>query len=373
MARKQRRVIVGFGTFCFGFITALCFLAPPAMADDAKDDPELFLTVIAARKQNLEKLRTWQGKAQVTSYVIWSNPTSLLDPKADLDFDLAIPGEAQRTTTECDFALDMPSDALLLRMNVTHAQQIKAGVTKDAPNLRQAEAKMLHRNGLYELSQIYTRADGRKENGLVIWSADMAKDRMWTWAQYDPRRYLSTWEGSDINVQLTYAHKWSVEGVTAGLRGITREGQLVTYRVELKGTKWCYTYDLAKGGHLVAMETKSDTFHNTYAYEYVEIDGIWIPSVCKRKGVYTSKTSEKNGSISEFRFTESVLNKELPDSAFSLETLGVHKGCRITDRRGDARSYTYDGEAIDRMAAETKEALTPPAATQPAATQPAGK
>lgn len=112
--------------------------------------------------------------------------------------------------------------------------------------------------------------------------------------------------------------------------------------LDLNGFSWRYTFDLAKGGSLIAAEDKGPGCHNRYTYEFIQIDDVWLPQEAgtdpKKKAVTTK----------EVVFIENVINKDLPGNTFTMEALGVHQGCYIADHR-IGMVYYYGGETAGRL------------------------
>ena len=314
-------------------------------------DSELIHALLAARKQNHGNVRTWQGKAEETRRVV-------------------LPGTGLQITTEVyEFTLDVPNDALLWRRHVTRVQQGAEGVPglpwtnqqQDVPDMRWSESLMRTRDGIYNLLPVTRHEDGRIENALLIYPAGTAKIHIALQNKFDPMTYLLTWEGDDLDKMLTNALKYSSDPNDSGQYGVTRKGQLITVRLDLNKTTWNYTFDLARGGNLIAAESFGQGIHNRYAWEYIQVDGVWIPSVYKR----TLSVDSQSGtdSVKEIRFTGSVLNKELSVLAFSMEAMGVHQGCHVQDNRNH-RVYSYDGGSNDRLQDWPMEAFASLAVTE---------
>jgi len=347
--RQLRRLIsryVRFRMLCLAGV--LWFFAMCSVGwGNTKGDAELFRVVKALREQNNRQVLTWQGKIQFNERVRGITQHGAVDKSM--------------IAKEIDFTLDMAKESFLWHETTTQAMGTKSflGLATTAKEMKEdgmteltdalvTTSGMHIPVGLYELKPlIKRRGSDTRENCLVIYSPSNAKKRLNQMSVLMPTDYLSTWQGLDIDAMLMLAYR-QADKTEETQRSIEQQGQKVIYRVGQNGYTWSYTFDLAKGGSLVTVENSGTDMQNTYEYEFVQIDGVWLPKAFKCKRVSRANPAEKVIHEEEVQFVENVINKDIPESAFTVEAMGVHSGYYITDNRIGA-SYYYGGTEVQNL------------------------
>ena len=185
----------------------LCLCATSSLGRcETIGNAELLRDLVAMRKDNNGKVLTWQGRVNVESQTTYPQMNVIAK------------------TEEVAFTLDMAKESLLWITDVTKAHKTQDGALEDVQEAIGRSSGLRMPQGLYELSPLFTNKESKASvNGLVIWPSAGADKRLRMMQCFDPRTYLFTWEGQDVDELLETTYKCSQNPEYKGKISIEKE------------------------------------------------------------------------------------------------------------------------------------------------------
>ena len=127
---------------------------------------------------------------------------------------------------------------------------------------------------------------------------------------------------------------------------ITRTGdvvelQLAADRTGMSSLRDTLRFDLARGGNLVGREHGGTTATVRIAFVYEDRDGVWIPTNYEENRIRQSGNLPAVTALKTIAFVTEEVNQPIPDSEFTLTSLGVKPGDIVTDRRQGESSLSF--------------------------------
>lgn len=297
-------------------LLAFLLVAPCHSTAQLKGDPTLLKIVANQYRANLDQLRTWKGKAEVTL-------ESETKDKEKQDKILI-----QNTV---EFAYDAASGAYRFDIDIYKDVSIVEG--KEQPRMRpKREVSIFTGEVYYDLTYktdippakrvAYVRPEKHMQPGI-------------DYVTFEPHYYF-TENGTSVDEHVLLLHD---NFTNEKLHGeVIQEGDVIkviqTARdIQVTNEMW---FDLTQGGNLVKYESSetngADTGRWTTSYEWKQVDKVWMPN----RVIYDrdSKKGERiEKSITTVKWIEHRINMPLPPNEFELEILGLSPGDRIRDTR----------------------------------------
>lgn len=289
---------------------------PAATAPVPKPAPDfdLILEVVKAHRENLEKLRTWQGNARLEQ---WHYPTDQRQPQTQSDYERII---------DVAFALDRTHNALSSRW------------LESDPDPRFSNI-LLKDNEFYRYRSLKR---GKTLPQLVIFPRSSIRNpspETGDHSGFDPTWYMEKPLFNDLEKDLLKLHANARDPKEARPwlipNSAIRKGDLIIVEQTHGRGPWRYTFDLSQGGNLVAYTAGTGLHPLEVKLTYHEHEGVWIVesfqriSIDKPVGDHPGQTQ-----IDSARLFLTSLNRPLSDSKFALSELGVTENDTIEDRRG---------------------------------------
>jgi protocatechuate 3,4-dioxygenase beta subunit len=287
------------------------------------DHFELLRYVVATNRENTEKIKTWQGKANIQSRSIFihsGTPTGT-------DYSATV-----------QFVFDRAKKSIRWNNTLNRYSRINNGVDDPQP-VPQIINGMLTPEAFYRYGY-YDSPGNPATQKLNLWIHSFTRERINRYQfDFNPLDYLETGRGKVSKDIAGYMKIIDHPGIT-GIK-IIREGDNVTIEFGLRGNIQYYTVSLSQGCNPIHMETKEPNSTWQYRWTYENVDGIWLPKT------WTESVHEKDQRDEESKvtFVENVVNRPVAAGAFSLSSLGVKPGDNVQDRRVDPiRQYNYEEE-----------------------------
>jgi protocatechuate 3,4-dioxygenase beta subunit len=287
------------------------------------DHFELLRYVIATNKENTQKIKTWQGKANVDSRSIFVHSGT----KTGSNYSDVV-----------EFVFDRSKKSIRWNNTLNKYSRINDGVDDPLP-VPQIINGMFTPEAFYRYGS-YGSPGNPATQKLNLWIHSFPRERINRYQfDFNPLYYLETERRAVAKDISGYMKLIDQQGFT-GIK-ITREGDNVTIDFSLRGNTQYYTVSLSQGCNPIHMETKDPTSTWVYHWTYENIDGIWLPKT------WTESVHQKDQRDEERKvtFVDNVVNRPVDAGAFSLPSLGVKPGDNVQDRRIDPpRQYNYEEE-----------------------------
>jgi hypothetical protein len=287
---------------------------------DAKEDAELLKSLATIVRENKDKIRTWQGEAVVEITPAEKIPLRVGEPNSPVGL------WRKKNAVKFWFSADLDAVRWSLSMESHYFDDQGSPMT---PLRRETVDEMVKDKKFYRFWEL--AVDGKPEKVLTIWPPERARrgdignsfDPMWFFTRYDTTGTLETYPVL----------------ISRGEKGITvrREGQLVVLQEDYDDrTMMKRTFDLSQGGNQVEFSSnwRPDKGTSREVWTYENTDGIWTPKTHTR--TFNGRTEQA------ITLTASVVNKPIPASEFTLESLGVRPGTRVSDTMLHT-TYRYEG------------------------------
>lgn len=291
-----------------------------------QSNAELLRMVQKGYQANLEKLRTWQGKAQVR---LLAENWGQCD-KIAIDSDV-------------DFVFDADRKAVRWNYRQTSKARHEGGEAVELPRIF---SNKMTRDGKVFLMGPY---DAPREEGqnhyLTIDSADSYKVEN-TAYDFHPLLYFTHPTGLGSSLLDTLQFYSEVLQTPDPKHKVIREGSRVTLQVTNEELEIVnrYTFDLSQGCNLVEYYGSDPRITDTWTIEYTQVNGVFVP--VKHAHANEDKTKDPlKRTVREAYFVTNVVNEPVPEEAFALEKLGVRAKDVINDKIVGVR-YSYKNPRI---------------------------
>jgi len=313
-----------------------------SIATTFEGDIELLRLAGEMQQANEQSIETWKGT--VTHRRTRTGVTNK-------------PYDAYEDSREIEFAFDRSLAAKRWRVNFVECHAYKNSVEMKGVGMGKHFSA-----GLLKGSDIFTLGptEEAEANRPYVWqlrentSPDM---RFYGEAPYvfDPFDYL---EKSHPNVGLLEQYKGfkrrSEDPAEAQQEGyhisVRREGNLVflEHSLQRPGGGWFSTrvYDMSRGGYLVncKQENQATGWSAEHTYEYVLINGAWVPS--RRTTTEIDVSGAEPGRTEDWiEVANLVVNEPLEEGEFSLQAVGARKGDLVHDYR-TGTEFIYGEDAL---------------------------
>lgn len=330
------------------FYCAVLLGAAAPVGAEVHGDLDLLRAVRAQRRSSVQSIRTWKGRAVRERRIVTGD------------------SDEYSVTTHVEFALDQRRDLARWNQNTVVNRWVVNGQPVPRPGHSTPESGIA--NGIVTGNRFFSYMIPDMEKNapvrtLVIKHRRFAEG-MEADFNFDPRVYLNE---PEISRRLKFFLDHAANPKLSDWY-VTREGRLVTVECRFgpKGTNINrYVFDMSKGAHVVSLYKKDDVADHLTKYEYMQIDGVWVPAtftdtlVNVRGGVKTVLTIKVT-------WWDNVVNRTLRKDEFSLAKLGVQAGDLIQDDIARIR-FQYREDAPDRLDVPEMDAVlvSEPVATQP--------
>jgi len=333
MSKKQ--ALLNFMKF-FISVGIIIFAAPPAWAL-LEGDPELLRITAKAQTENRNRIESWQGQAQVE--------TSREDANGVMHLERSL----------YDFVFSRKHDATKWKWTGQKRyirEDLLTGEDPPSENWpHNIKTEMRKGNAFYVCPP-----DLRAENALVIWPREKSQDGVYSYS-FDPMWYLTgkmTVDLDDLPEMLLIFYRRANDPKFAPYNKLTvkRDGDLVVFETRFDDLVNRHTFDLSKGGCTMEYYAQSENGTELRQWIYEQKDGVWAPKTF----IFSHKTKTPGalGQIKRTRkvnFINNVLNQPIPPSEFSIKSLGLRDGGRISDRR-TKRFLIYHEEDEEQLLQE---------------------
>ncbi|MCD6405939.1 MAG: hypothetical protein J7M19_08940 [Planctomycetes bacterium] len=314
MNEKHIRVLRVF--FIFLVILFLCGAGATA---GVKGDIELVGMLAEGFKANRQKIGTWKGTATVTSR---RSDSVIKDP-----FDFIV------TEKSITFACDANLNARRWNLKVLEDRRVKEGTQEVRRNAYFANG--LIKNGLMWRVGPLTRARDSHPYSCRMSVPGQMGTRLVPMDIFDPFEYFKN-DSNDLGEIYRIFKLW-VDSDKCNIV-ISRDGSLVSVEhssapIDGRPLVNRYTYDLSKGGGMVAYystDPDPDKGPLQVSYEYQEVGGAWVPT----KVVWDFAGKADSYHV-EVAFDQNVVNEPIDPSEFTLATIGLQDGDIVYDQRTD--------------------------------------
>ncbi len=292
-------------------------------------DPELLLLLQNARKDSMERITTWRGRAALDKATAHDNGTLEIG-----------------SVEEAEFAYDRNLNTLRWNL-VVHERVYEKQGPSVSPSNPEHYGALLKGDLFYRHDPNLVELDGTVKNTLVIFPRDQQRINGFA-SDFDPMWYF-TRAGYDVDKFLAFHYEnrdkpnFNVSG-----KSIAREGDLVTWETGGSDIVNRWVFDLSKGGSLVRFEGKDPHADVQYDWGYEQINDVWVPSTFEFKNRQIDSAGEARRELRKVVFTNNEINVSLADDEFTLERLGVKPGTRVTDTVLGV-AYLYGDDVVSHI------------------------
>ena len=289
----------------------------PIASSEIQGDRELLMRVIEAHKDNYERIRTWQGQANV---------------KLSVDKQT---GETVVMKAVATFVTDQSIEATRWQFNV-ESKTKKVGSENAVVTPPYSIARMLKEGKYYDFFPGMRDVDGQHHNVLVIWPQEryeIAKSD----EDFNPMEYLNL-DAFDVyeRLKLWYdnPNKYDVEINRVGDTVKVERSYISPNMPETGLWTFQHEFDLAKGGNLKRYRSHvgSMEIEVICKWTYENSGGLWLPKTYSKNHRHGGDKISLTKTDKHVEFYHNVVNKPIDSNEFTLEKLGVTAGTMITDR-----------------------------------------
>jgi hypothetical protein len=288
-------------------------------------DVELLKRTALMIRENHDRIQYWQGSAAIESRMV------------DLGGDLL-------STKKSRVQYWTSTDANAIRWSMVYDDYKNRATTDDAfytGETGKTWDEMKKGDRFYRYRDYFTTPAGDRKNGLTIWPLRKPRFHVYT-TTFDPYWYLTN-KGMDMCDRLLFFYD-EVDNPNLTPIKIWQTASLVFVETRSVERTTTYTLDHAKGGNLIKYENISPTGIERTTWEYEEKDGVWVP----KEFLLTHSVDDDSYGFGDRRhkvtFTKNIVNVPIDPSEFTLESLGLKPGERISDTiQGTGYSYEKSG------------------------------
>jgi hypothetical protein len=315
--------------FLFVFLNSLVF------AELSDEDVRLIQRLIQQNISNIETIRTWSGNG------IHKNILYTPDHK-----------ERKKTEMKFSFAVDKVQSYQFGYSNMVMDYNILDGKRED--NLLPICGIMVLRDVMYryQARDIKGPGIGNKSpdiasptdyRGTLIISSDQVKLNKNDFTETLDPFYCCKFANSLPSTYFSHMIKKRPKSTQfQSSDTLSRDNNLLTLRTEVKiknDDKTLineYTADISKGGSFTRCKSsRADLFETIWTSELEKVSGVWVP----KKMI---ETVDFGKNYTEIIYTENKINESIPDSMFTLKSLGVRNGDALIDMRIGLHSQVED-------------------------------
>ncbi len=304
-------------------------------------DPELLRITAKAQTENRNRIESWQGQAQVE--------TSREDANGVMHLERSL----------YDFVFSSKHDATKWKWTGQKRYIREDLLTGENPPSENwgynIKTEMRKGNAFYVCPPGFMH-----ENALVIWPREKSQEGAYSYS-FDPMWYLTgsmTAGSDDISEMLLifYRRANNPKFAPGTILKVSRKDNLVVFETNYKDENMYvvnrHTFDLSKGGSVMEYYAESNSGTELRQWTYEQQDCVWIPKTF----VFSHKRNVPGfwGLIKRTRkvnFVYNILNQSIPSSEFSIKSLGLKDGGRISDRR-TKHSLIYHEEKEEQLLQE---------------------
>lgn len=315
---------------CTISVTIFILLTVVIPATGFTGDKELLKKTANEFSANLDRLKTWQGQAEIVDTLERNDNKSHLFSKSKINF-----------------VLDRDADAL--RWTWTDIKNEPDGKenTKSALNGMMKNG-LIYRFSIPPNNRVISQVQ-------VIPQPDDPMPIRGRGGQFNPMHYLKQMSYD------TYGRlMWYYENGEALQHPVLvkKNGTMIVLRVTIDEVVNEYTFDTSKNCNLVKYYAKDSIVEEDWTIDFEKKGNMYIPISAKRKATTKREGYDEIDMIS-VRFIDNIVNAEIPADEFTLEKLGVRPGDIIYDHRTNL-SYEYKPEMRIADAKVESSAVTSP-------------
>ncbi len=337
---NKKYVLLNFVWF-FIFGVIIIFFAFPARAL-FEGDPELLRITAKAEIDNRSRIESWQGQAQVE--------TSREDAN----------GVLTREKSLFDFVFSRKDDATKWKW-MGQERYIREDLlnSEDPPSENWAyntTTEMRKGNAFYVCAPDIITPEGERQNTLVIQPREKSQEGAYSYS-FDPMWYLTgkmTIDLDDLPEMLlfTYRHANDPKFAPDNTFKVERAEDIVIFETRIEDLINRHTFDLSKGGIVTEYYAESKSGVELRQWTYEQKDDVWIPKTF----IFSHKTNIPGSLVQtnitrKVNFVSNILNQPVPSSEFSIKSLGLKDGGRISDRRAK-RLLIYHEQEEEQLSQE---------------------
>ena len=301
----------------FYILAAILLIFNPNTSATITGDKELLRLIANAYQNNIDKIVSWKGKAQIHDYTTngafnnesYDNRT--IDHSVEFVYDKAI--------AAARWNWDVKSDTL-----------------KRGPS-QSVNPDLYFKNTMIMGSRSYTHGPifpdpilpdvTPRPSTLVIRSSHDEKPKMLS-VDFHPMYYFRLVE-DDIVERLMFYYE-NAENAALSDGSINRNNNIVVFETKAGNSINRFTFDLSLGGNLISYYAEDPITKVEYGFEYQSVKGAFIP-----KHFAYENTNNRHDPPRiykrEVEFLESALNEPIPRAEFEFEKLGIAPGDTIID------------------------------------------
>ena len=299
--------------FAATFVCAVGALAARTSFGDIKGDIELLKVIADGYEANLQKLKTWQGQASITSSVSMGSGQEAVHRQGKY---------------KADFLVDRTLDAVrwtwftLEETEYKEGQKTTSGLNPMAGVSKGECDYVLFYHGY---GQPFERRN------LNIYPRDRWPKHFQGFG-FDPMYILKEITLVPIPEILRSSYE-QANSPKVSPTTIVREGDIVTFQKGLEGIINRYVFDLAKGCSVLECYNSSPGHGETYwKLDYEKLAGVFVIKTISL--VYEHKRPDLKGTSKRMAvLTNAMVNAPIDEAEFSVGKLGLKPGDTIRDTR----------------------------------------
>lgn len=350
-AKMQTAAIITIAAVAVGGATTPVVMEAVAGEPQAKQgsitgDIELLPVIAKGFKDNLDKIKTWKGKATVHT----SKDNLVTAEGSDPAKPTTIKDGIRDVTESAEFIIDVGADNLrwsreIIEGTIQNEQGVRmlkltitAGLSTDLdsyinpylPDQREKAPRHIvsHPKGTIQQSRAMDAF-----NPFYIMKNDLDEDKV-------------------ISEQLVHYYNWQNNNILKSTTGfIKKEGEIVTFETDfIKETdgKTVKIYnkkvfDLSKGCNPIELIHTWQGGTYRWQVEYEEVAGVFVPNAIIFDYSYSPPNQEFQGHLDITIITE-MLNEVISPDEFTFEKIGVRPGDYVTENIPGGRNHKWGEE-----------------------------
>jgi hypothetical protein len=284
----------------------------PAKLNAIKGDSKLLVAVVSAHRDNVQKIASWRGDAQIES-IIADQKGVVLARKATAAFLYDRAQQSTRWTWNYTASDEREGDRLVSTLPLLAS-------SSEQTCIRTPKA-------YYRWELTLRSPEGKFHHALVILPPEQARVAGFS-EDFDPMWYFTR---HGLNVE-DYLMAWAREPSSSQTQvKIDREGSRVSLDLSSASGTHRFEFDLSRGGNLMAYASHWLEGSGESEWTYTQQAGVWLPETFTNTDRRKAPDGSARTTTRRVQFVASELNRPVDPVEFTVEALGIKPGTRVTD------------------------------------------
>ena len=337
------RFTIGFLFLCFCFGTCLSITGAEKLLDTFKEQEEVSQRVTDSMIANWSSIRTWQGKAIVSSETFdrQTNSELPMDIRYEVDFAFdVVSGNKAWKRRHLDVDSSHTMENSFIRDETYHCLTTRFSPTGET-GLRQLHISALPSPAVaMQFDPFESSIPSTHSQGTIVFRFSMTI--------LEPR--MANRRGNkDISEEQNEKFKQNV--LANGFKDyrFRLDGNvLIREYLDSGRLQEVFVINLGKGGSIMAYRRFAETiippFESKLAYSwdatYQKINTVWVPQQTKSSQVYDDGSTR----VEKIEWLDQTINQKIPEERFTVKGIGAFQGIEVIDYRLGGKAFKATGD-----------------------------